>query len=451
MQSKYKTPHSNNGSRLEDGHAHRRDHQRRSRRSFLKNLGLTGGVSMLLGQMPVRAFGESPFNFALGNTDTDRVLVLIRLKGGNDGLNTIVPLFDYDFYANQRPGIRIPENSLISLSNGLAMPNYMEDLRNLWDNGSMKVVSNVGYPEPNLSHFRATDIWSSASDSSVVDTSGWLGRYLGGIYPDYLTNPPERPPAIQIGGVGSIVFNDDSQNSLSVNVSNPEELFEIAQNGKVYDVENLPECFFGEQLGYLRSVANSTYVYAGVINDAYNAATNAVEYGGTSLKQQLALVARLIKGRLGTKMYMVTLDGFDTHAEQTGQHSYLMKELSKAVETFYRDLSATDQAKEVLCMTYSEFGRRVQQNASNGTDHGTAAPVLLFGESLNGSGVVGDQPDLRNVDNSGNLVHTTDFRSIYATVLEQWLCIDAMTVDQTLGADFARLDLGVSCQATPVF
>jgi len=437
------------GSTLQNGKAHQQDHHNWSRRSFLKNLGLTGGASLLLGNSSLQALNSSLFN--LGGTDNDRVLVLVRLKGGNDGLNTIVPLFDYDFYANNRPTIRIQQNQLIDLTDDFAMPNTMMPLQNMWDNGKMKVVNNVGYPDQNLSHFRSTDIWSSSSDTNVVDTSGWLGRYLEGIYPDYLTNPPERPPAIQIGGIGSLVFNDSDQNSLSVNVGDPEELFEIAQNGRAYDVENLPECFYGEQLGFLRSVANSTYIYAEVIKEAYDASTNVGGYDNFGLSTQLALVARLIKGNLGTKMYMVTMDGYDTHADQSVNHANLMNRLSTSIDAFYKDLDATGHGKEVLCMTFSEFGRRVQQNASGGTDHGSAAPVMLFGESLNGNGIIGDKPDLRNVDSSGNLIFSTDFRSIYATIMEDWLCIDTNTVNQTLGADFDRLALGLSCQPTPVF
>ena len=439
------------GSALEHGKAHRQDHQKWSRRSFLRNLGLTGGASMILGNLPLTALAASPLHHALGNDQSDRVLVLIRLSGGNDGLNMIVPQFDYDYYAGLRPTLRIPENQLITLEDELAMPNTMTALRNLWDDGKMKVLSNVGYPDQNLSHFRSTDIWSSASDSDVVDTSGWLGRYLTGLHPDYLTNPPEKPPAIQIGSVGSIVFNNAENTSLAVNVSNPEELFEIAANGRAYDVENLPECQYGEQLGYLRAVANSTYIYAGTIKEAYDASTTSVDYGQGQLREQLALVARLIKGNLGTKMYMVNLGGFDTHANQPSYHPALMTELAEAIDFFYQDLAAGDKDKHVLSMTFSEFGRRVQQNASNGTDHGSAAPVILFGEGLNGSGVMGTRPDLRNLDAAGNMFFDIDFREVYATVLEDWLCIDPTVVDQTLGSNFNRLALGISCQATPVY
>ena len=439
------------GSTLADKSAHFKEHQRFSRRSFLRNLGIAGGVSMVMGNLPLTAFASSPFHLALSNGESDRVLVLIRMKGGNDGLNMIVPKFDYDFYANLRPTIRIPENKLIDLQNDLAMPDSMTALRNLWDDGKMKVLSNVGYPDPSLSHFRSTDIWGSASDADVVDTSGWLGRYLSGIYSDYLTNPPERPPAIQIGGVGSILFTGTDNTSYAVNVSNPEELFDIAKNGRAYDVVNLPECQYGEQLGYLRAVANSTYIYAEIIKESYDASSNSVSYGNGSLKQQLALVARLIKGGLGTKMYMVNIDGFDTHADQNQAHPRLIQELSEAIDLFYKDLAGGGRAKDVLSMTYSEFGRRVQQNASGGTDHGTAAPVLLFGEGLNGSGVVGANPSLRNLDADDNMIFSTDFRELYATILEDWLCVDTATVDTTIGKTFDRLPLGIECQSTPVF
>lgn len=436
------------GSSLENGTAHLEDHQRWSRRCFLKHLGISGGASLLLGSVPTAIISNAKLNYLMNAAQSDRILVLIRLKGGNDGINMIVPLFDYDYYANLRPGIRIPEHRLIKLDNDFGMPDSMAALRNLWDTGRIKVVNSVGYPDQNLSHFRSTDIWSSASDVDLVDTSGWLGRYLEDVYPDYLTDPPAQPPAIQIGGVGSIIFNSSDGNNLSVNVSNPHELFEIARNGRLYDVQDLPPCYYGEQLGYLRTVANSTYIYAGIIKEAYHASTTVIDYGSGSLREQLSLVARLIKGGLETKLYMVTLDGFDTHANQNGQHPKLLEELSGAVDSFYRDLGAGDHDRQVLCMSFSEFGRRVQQNASQGTDHGSAAPILLFGEGLNGSDIMGKTPDLRNLDDAGNLKFGTDFRELYADILENWLCIDAAVVNQTLGGEISRFGLGITCNTT---
>lgn len=437
------------GSALEHGEAHQKDHQNWSRRGFLRNLGILGGTSLMLGKVPVTAIGASPLSIALNGAEGDRILVLIRLKGGNDGLNTIIPLYDYSTYANFRPDVRIPENQYTKLTDEFAIPNTLNAIHPMWEAGAMRVINSVGYPDQNLSHFRSTDIWTSGSDAEVIDDSGWIGRYFGELYPDYLTNPPTVPPAIQIGGFGSSVFNDANMVNIAVNVSDPQQLEEIAERGELYDINNLPACLYGEQLGYLRSVANSTFYYAETISEASNRAANTVEYPNYNpLATSLATVARLIKGNLGTKIYMVTLDGFDTHARQTDLHSTLMLYLSEAIDLFYTDLAAGGWADKVLSMTFSEFGRRVMQNASRGTDHGAAAPIMLFGEAVNGNGVQGKRPDLNDLDNAGNLKFQTDFREIYATILEQWLCIDANTVNQTLGRDYTRLDLGFACNTT---
>lgn len=436
------------GAALEHGKAHEKDHQQWSRRSFLRNVGLAGTMSMMLGKIPLTAMANSPLAYALSNTNSDRVLVLIRLKGGNDGLNTIIPLFDYGTYITNRPTIGIPQNQVINLNNEFGIPNYMGALENLWNDGAMKVINSVGYPDQNLSHFRSSDIWASASDASETDTSGWLGRFLYDLYPDYITNPPEQPPAIQIGGTGNIIFNDNEGSNMGVIVNNPEELFQIAQNGELYDPNDVPECYYGEQLTFMRSVANSTFQYAEVIADAYNNSSNSVDYE-FSLGDQLALVARLIKGNLGTQLYMVTLDGFDTHALQNESHPFLLYQLSNAVQNFYQDLGASGLADKVLTMTFSEFGRRIEQNASGGTDHGAAAPMMVFGEGLNGNGIIGQNPDMQNVDPVGNLQFGTDFRQVYATVLENWLCADPTTVDMIMGQPFDRLNnLGIDCSVT---
>ncbi len=434
-----------NGSAKEDGFAHELAHRDWSRRLFLRNVGLAGSLSMMFGKIPLTAMASSPLARALAADESDRVLVFIRLKGGNDGLNTIVPLYDYGTYQAVRPDIHIPQNEIIQLSPELGMPNTMSALESLWLDGQMKVINNVGYPNQNLSHFRSTDIWNSASDADVFDSSGWLGRFFDQQYPDFITNPPDDPPAIQIGGFGNILFDNEEGTSLGMTVSNPDQLYQLAQTGQLYDPLNVPECYRGEQLTFLRSIANSTYKYAEIIAEKYNLSSNSVEYT-TSLGEQLALVARLIKGGLKTKVYMVSLGGFDTHANQLTNHPALLNDLSEAVKSFYEDLGNTDHAKNVISVTISEFGRRIEQNASGGTDHGAAAPMMVFGEGLEGNGFLGSNPDLTDVDEVGNLKFDIDFRRIYATVLENWLCVDPDVVDDVLGQSFERLpELGLTC------
>ena len=433
------------GAALEHGKAHEQDHKQWSRRNFLRGLGLSSGA-LMLGKTPLMAEGASPFAFMLNTSTEDRILVMIRLSGGNDGLNTFVPLYDYGTYQANRPQIGLAQNELSNLSPEFGMNSVMNSLMPMWQEGQMKVVNSVGYEDQSLSHFRGTDIWNSASNPEDIVASGWLGRFLENEYPDYLTNGPEEPPAIQIGSVGSFLFNGSDNTGYGVSLTDPEQLFEIAQTGQLYDVANLPDCHFGEQLGYLRAVANSSFRYADVINQAYENASTQATYPNDGLGQQLELVARLIKGGLGTKMYMVTLGSFDTHAGQVNDHNTLLNNLAESVSAFFEDLAIADKAQDVLAMTYSEFGRRVNQNAAGGTDHGTAAPVMLFGEGLNGNGFLGQNPDLGNLDDNGNLLHGTDFRQIYATVLENWLCIDSELVDNILEQSFERMDdLGLVC------
>ncbi len=436
------------GSKLAHGEVHEQAHQKWGRRSFLKGLGISSGMGLLLGNLPVHALTSSPLSMLVSEGDAERILVMIRLKGGNDGLNTIIPLYNYDTYRNRRPQLSINESEAINLTNEHALHPQLNALVPMWEQGNMKVVNGVGYDNHNLSHFRSTDILASASDANEDISSGFLGRYLDDCFPDFLTNPPEFPPAIQIGGAGSILFGggQDTVEDYALNVQSPDQLFEIAQTGRLYDLDNLPECTYGEQLGFLRSVANSTFIYASQIKEKFDASQNDVAYT-TSLGQQLALVARLIKGGMKTQFYVVTLDGFDTHADQANNHANLMNDLSSAVSSFYEDLKISDLDNKVLSMTFSEFGRRVEQNASQGTDHGTASPTMLFGPALNGNGFIGDNPDLDNLDNNGNLEFRTDFRQIYATVLENWLCIDSAKVDELLFDNFQRLDLGITCQS----
>ena len=340
------------------------------------------------------------------------------MKGGNDGLNTIIPLYDYSTYRNLRPNVGLKESEITKINEAIGIPKTLDPLTPFWAEGKMKILHSVGYEEQNLSHFRSADIWASAQDDTTFDASGWYGRFIEQEFPDFLDNPPTIPPAIQIGGSANVAFNDKNMTNLAISVQDPEEIAEIAETGQLFPTANLPECYYGEQVGFVRAVANNTFFYARILSETYKASKNEVEYSG-DLGAQLATVARLIKGNLGTKLYMVSIDGFDTHANQITNHPLLLSELSNSIADFYKDLNAGGRSQDVLCMTISEFGRRIEENGSNGTDHGAAAPMMLFGEGLNGSGFIGKQPDLQNVDEVGNLVFDTDFRSVYATVLEK--------------------------------
>ncbi|HLW32503.1 MAG TPA: DUF1501 domain-containing protein [Aequorivita sp.] len=424
---------------------HDQEHSTWSRRSFIQALGLASTGGIMLGHAAVAASKASPLSIALANSENENILVIVRLKGGNDGLNTIVPIYDYATYANLRPTLRHQQNNLINLNADFAIPNFMNGLESVWGDGKMKVVHGVGYPQQNLSHFRSASIWSSTDDINIERT-GWWGRYYEYLFPDYLVNPPDVPPAVQIGSVGDLIFEGGDSN-YAFSVANNEQLMNVAESGTQHDVVNIPDCVYGDKLLFMRATTNTTYRYSSVINAAYMASNNSATYGDGGLAKQLALVARLIKGGLGTKVYMVTLDGFDTHANQGGDHQGLLQDLSDSIKNFYDDLAATGVDDKVLTMTISEFGRRPYENGSRGTDHGAASPVMLFGAGLDGNGFVGNHPNLNEWDADDNLIPTNDFRDVYASVLTDWFCLDSSLVSTILlNHNYENLSLGFNCE-----
>ncbi len=410
------------GATLSDRDAHERDHQLWSRRDFLTATGFLGAGSLLLGKLPVRAFQPTPLMAALSGGDNDRILVLIRLDGGNDGLNTVVQRGNAQYY-NIRPTIAIQENNMWALSPQYGMPLATNVLQPMWNNGMMKVVFNVGYPEPNYSHFRSYDIVASASDSNTVVDTGWLGRFLGTEYAAFLEAPPVIPPALQIGLQNNLVFKSDVAN-MSLAISSPQEFYQIAQSGQLYNASlgNMPREL---ELAFIRQTANAAFRYSSTIQKAYANGKNDVAYPNPDdnpLSEQLAIIARLIKGNLGTRIFMVEIGGFDTHAKQFNTHLDLLNQLAVSVKTFYDDLAfgSSGLEQKVLGMTFSEFGRTIFENGSNGTDHGWGTHVLLFGGGL-GNGFAGQYQDLSNPDPFTDPSFSVDFRSVYATVLQDWL------------------------------
>ncbi|MBT9187289.1 MULTISPECIES: DUF1501 domain-containing protein [Zobellia] len=434
-----------------DGHD--QEHKTWSRRSFLQALGIAGSGSMMLGSNLLTASAPSPLTSAIANAETDKILILIRLSGGNDGLSTVIPIEQFDSYANARPNIYIPESKVLKLTDEFGVPSYMKSLEPMWGEGQFKAVHGVGYEGQSLSHFTGSDVFANTDLTSTGFSglnTGWMGRHFEECYPDYLISPPPAPAAIQIGQFGSLVFQGDETNYAFV-TSNVEQLEEIAESGVRYGLEQelFNDCMYGDQLKFLRGVANTTYEYSGVIHDAWSRGQNQVEYQKNSFARQLALLARLIKGNLGTKVYMISMGGFDTHGNQPLAHERLMSTLSIAIDNFYEDLAYTEQDDNVLSMTFSEFGRRIFENGSNGTDHGKAAPTLFFGPGLQGSAFVGEHPTLDNPDGRGNLEYTMDFRDLYATVLAEWLCVPIPLVEQhLLGHTYAPVNLGFNCSGT---
>ncbi len=420
------------GSAIKHGKAHGEAHEYWSRRSFLMNTGLTAMGSLLaLNGKAINQFTPNLLTSSLAASDTNRVLVLIRFDGGNDGLNTIIHRGNDEYY-NIRPTLAIPETDLWGLSDEYGMPNTMLPLQPFWEEGRMKIVHNVGYPQPNYSHFRSSDIWASASDSGEHVTSGWIGRAMEAVFPSYIETPPTVPPAIQIGIDNNLIFQG-VESSLALAIRNPTEFYRIAQQGQLYSLNGLSDCPQGSELKYVRQTANSAFRYSQTIQDAYKKGITKATYEDNNLAEQLSIVARLIKGELGTRVYMVRIGGFDTHSDQAEGHPILMSRIANAVSAFYEDLDADGFGEDVLGMTFSEFGRTIFENGSFGTDHGTGTPIMLFGSQSLGGGFVGSAPDLVNVGEYGDPDFDVDFRSIYGTVLKDWLGLDDRVVKHVLG------------------
>jgi len=417
-----------------DGEAHERAHRLWSRRDFLATAGLLGAGSWLLRGVPVRALSPSPLSAHSAWNDNDRVLVLIRLDGGNDGLNTVIERGNAHYY-NLRPSLAIADSELWPLSPEYGMPTETTALQSLWAEGKMKVIFNVGYPNPNLSHFRSSDIIYTASDADEVVETGWVGRFLENEYAAFLEAPSAIPPALQIGVQSNLLFKAEDANMALV-VSSPEEFYQIAQTGRLYSTAGLGNSPRDRELAFVRQTANAAFRYAETIRKAFYAGKNEVDYPPPAtnlLSAPLSIIARVLKGNMGTRIFLVDLADFDTHVHQRANHLNLLWQLATAVRTFYDDLAKGPSGidKRVLTMTFSEFGRTIYENGSRGTDHGAGTHTLLFGGDI-GNGFMGEYPDLSNPDPIHDPPHSVDFRDVYATVLQHWLGNPPELVDYLL-------------------
>lgn len=418
------------------------------RRNFLKQSIQGAILPSLFSGLSIKTFANSPFLQALGNVENDHVLVLIQLSGGNDGLNTIIPLEFYSDYNRIRSNIAIPEASVLKLNNNLksGLHPSMKGMQQLYNDEKLTAIQAVGYPSANGSHFRSMDIWLTGSDAEQYLSTGWAGRYLNNLYPNYPVGFPNEampdPLALQIGSVLSPVFlSPTGFDALAIDESlNFYNLIDAIQD----PTPNTPS---GIELTYLRTIAKQTNKYADVIKAAAAKVTQQQAYPADNyLAAQLKAVARLVAGGLKTKIYMVGMGGFDTHAGQvnggnplTGNHSQLLKLVSEAITAFMADLKFLGVSNRVLGMTFSEFGRRMQSNGSLGTDHGAAQPVFLFGDNVK-QGVLGKNPTIPAATAAvDNVPMQYDFRSVYSTILRDWFCLPPQDVDNVLLKNYQYL------------
>jgi uncharacterized protein (DUF1501 family) len=435
------------GERLEDGSLHSAHHRRWSRRQFLRGIGLgTAGAAITLGGIPVRSYGASPLLNHLRQSSGDRILVVVQLSGGNDGLNTVVP-YANDMYYQYRPGISLGANNVLPLNTEIGLHPSLTHFSSLYSSGAMQVVQGVGYADPDLSHFQSTDVWATASPADDLATTGWLGRYLESEMPSFVDDPPEYPLAVQLGNGTPLLFQGE-QAGMGVQFPNLDLLQRFFDTGQLYDESFVPATPYGDELAFVRSIANDSIQYAEALSDASNAGANLTEYPAVNgFSGNLATAARLIRGGLGASMYHINLGGFDTHSNQLNRHAVLMNELSTALGAFMADLQSDEWDKRVVVMTFSEFGRRVYQNGSGGTDHGTAAPLFLLGGGISG-GIHGDHPSLSDLDAGGNMKYGVDFRSVYGSLLSDWFGMAREDVHTIMGGEYAHLPLIDSSYAT---
>jgi len=427
----------------------------KTRREFLRNSIWGASASWAVPMFVQQTFGEIDESTRDSAIQVDsgkdaEILVVLQMAGGNDGLNTVVP-YDNDDYHKARPTLAKKEKDLIKVVDGLGLNHRLQGLAGLYDEGDLAIVQGVGYPNPNRSHFVSTSIWETADPRNRSNT-GWLGRYFdnecSGMDPMVgmslrKTQPEsfgaERNSGISLstpdlyrwihGGehkdVAEEVFSD--LNAPDIDPVSGDSVKEVGGSGGLVGEDNA---------SYLERVGLSAQVSSEQVIQVARKHNPQVKYPGSSLGKSLSLVGRMIAGEMPTRVYYVSHGGFDTHRNQTGRHDQLLGEMDGALKAFFRDLKEQGNYSRVTVMTFSEFGRRVGENASGGTDHGQGSCLFVAGGGVKG-GVYGEHPSLSDL-HKGDLKFTTDFRRVYATLLDDWLKTDSKAV---LGKEFKGLDL----------
>ena len=379
-----------------------------NRRNFLTLTGTFTGGALLLPDF-LHAFGSQP-NLVMG----EPCLVFIQLNGGNDGLNTFVP-YDNPLYYQLRSKIALSKDSVISKNNGMALHPALKNFAEIQQKGDLTLLQNVGYPNPNRSHFRSQEIWQTASASNQYLSEGWLGRYL-----DLQCKEHQPTAGMNLDSIDNLALKGKEPNFITVKDPNR---FKIRT-----DKDDTVKLSDNPQLDFVRKIAYSVTEGAEEIQQALTKSTAEMSYPKTNLGKNLEWIARLIKGNLNSKVYYTSQNGYDTHDNQLAIHQRNLEELNDAVYSFYKDLKQANLLQNVTIVVFSEFGRRVKDNG-NGTDHGTAAPLFVIGGNNRGK-VLGSNPDLSDLD-EGDLKYQIDFRSVYASLLNHKLEFDYQSIGIT--------------------
>lgn len=405
------------------------------RRSFLLQTGAFGLYS----------FGAAPPQVLLhaaeqaNSSDNEKVLVIIQMAGGNDGLNTVVPR-DNDDYHRARPGIGIDKNATLRLNDDLGLHPGMSGLKGLWDEGQLQIVQGVGYPNPDRSHFRSMDIWHTANLEPRPGQDGWLGRALTSgssispsAIPAMTLGMQNAPWAFQSSRLPVAAIREPSEYRWQTMIG--EEKADQRFRKAMKKLASTDRKAANQELDFVRSLTRTAYSTAEKLEEVAEGYTPSKPYPQSGLGQKLKYVAQFIEAGLGVRVFYLSLDGFDTHAQQEDAHAGLLTELSEAINAFVADLQAHKLFEQVCICTFSEFGRRVKENGSLGTDHGAASQMFVVSEER--AGLRGEHPSLSDLDD-GDLKFHTDFRSVYASLLDQWMTIDPSKV---VGAEHKPIEL----------
>lgn len=421
------------------------------RRNFIKLTSTASALTLL----PTEVFAL--FKSAGMTTcpdNSNKKIVLIQLSGANDGLNTVVPLNQYDTYANLRPNIKLANsgtNGIINLDTTLTIENQvglhpsLTGFKNLYDAGFMRLIQGVGYPVQDKSHFKSTDLWLTGGDGTQANNvlgSGWVGRFLENYYANFLT--ANYPLGIQLGSSeNSLGFHGEVEHGMSLNINgqDPSGFYSVVNGLGGVAPTTIPNSEYGDLIQFILNNDTSTNTYAQSISTAFNAGTNSVTYPNTGLANQLKSVAKFISGGLQTKVYLVKIGGFDTHDLQVaanttthlGKHADLMNEISGAVTSFITDLNTQNIGNDVVAVTFSEFGRKAGENGNLGTDHGEIAPMFVFGGAIN-PGVSGTNINLSEAVVGNNFQVQTvqhDYRRVFGTIVQDWFGANNTTLDLT--------------------
>ncbi len=392
------------------------------RRKFLKQSSLASSLFF------VPSFVKAFENIAASRLGYKR-LVIIQLSGGNDGLNTVIP-FHNDIYYKERTSLSIPKSNVLKLTDEVGLHPSLAPLNRLYDQGLLTIINNVGYPNPNRSHFRSMDIWQTAVDSNEYSQSGWIGRYL-----DHYGEAPYS--AIQIDESLSLAMKGETKNAIAT--QDPKSLYNLSRDPYFENLNkhNKDTHLSEHNLGYLYKSMIESHSSSKYIFETSKTVSAKREYPNNKFGKQLKTAARFINSHLDTKVYYASLNGFDTHVNQMPTQKRLLNQYAQSVETFVEDLKAGGTFNDTLILTFSEFGRRVKQNASSGTDHGTANNLFVIGNQLKKPGIYNKLANLDNLDDNGDLKFEIDFRTIYATVLSKWLEADD---EKILNKSFKQLN-----------